>query len=201
MGARGRGFESRHPDMSAETESTAPEGLFARTLAWARAQQWIATTEDDEHGDGAMSGQALLEVPDDHPARATWPTAIEMPIVLFVPDDGQRIAVYCLIVEGIEPRLRPAIAELTSRANRGLLGGAFELDIDDGDVRFRSDLDLGGATVDDQQLGAMLAPLLEVNLETVEVYSAAIVAVLTGRATPLDAVEAAEAAQAGEESE
>ena len=41
----------------------------------------------------------------------------------------------------------------------------------------------------------MLAPLLEVNLETVEVYSSAIVAVLTGRAAPIDAVEAAEEAQ------
>ena len=172
-----------------------PGGLFSRTLAWARGQQWIATTEDDEDG---HAGQALLEVPDDHPARDAWPTAIEMPIVLFVPDDGQRIAVYCLIVEGIEPRLRPAVAELVSRANRGLLGGAFEVDVDEGDVRFRSDLDLGGAELDDHQLGAMLTPLLEVNLETVEVYSTAIVAVLTGRATPLDAVEAAEEAQAGD---
>ena len=174
-------------------EAPAGSALFSRTLAWARGQEWIATTEDDEDG---HSGQALLEVPDDHPAREAWPTAIEMPIVLFVPDDGQRVAVYCLIVEGIEARLRPAIAELTSRANRGLLGGAFEVDVDEGDVRFRSDLDLGGAEVEDEQLGAMLAPLLEVNLETVEVYSAAIVAVLTGRATPLDAIDAAEEAQA-----
>lgn len=185
------------PADHAEPEGHPGGGLFARTLAWARAQEWIATTEDDEDG---HAGQALLEVPDEHLARAAWPTAIEMPIVLFVPDDGQRVAIYCLIVEGIEARLRPAIAELTARANRGLLGGAFELDIDEGDVRFRSDLDLGVADVDEEQLSAMLAPLLEVNLETVEVYSSAIVAVLTGRAAPVDAIEVAEQAQSTAES-
>ncbi|MCU1690895.1 MAG: hypothetical protein JWN20_2823 [Jatrophihabitantaceae bacterium] len=183
-----------HPETAENPDTAGPAegGLFSRTLAWARSRQWIATTEDDEDG---HAGQALLEVPDDHAARESWPTAIEMPIVLFVPDDGQRVAIYCLIVEGIEHRLRPAVTELITRANRGLLGGAFEVDVDEGDVRFRSDLDLGGAEVDDEQLGAMLAPLLEVNLETVEVYSSAIVSVLTGRATPLDAVEAAEDAQ------
>jgi hypothetical protein len=183
--------DSAVTDGAAATYGSAAPGLFSRTLAWARGQEWIATTEDDEDG---HAGQALLEVPDDHSARAAWPTAVEMPVVLFVPDDGQRIAVYCLIVEGIEPRLRASVTELVTRANRGLLGGAFEMDVDEGDVRFRSDLDLGGADVDDNQLGAMLAPLLEVNLETVEVYSSAIVAVLTGRTSPLDAIEAAESA-------
>lgn len=180
------------PAPAADQPDTAGAGLFGRTLAWARGRAWIATTEDDEDG---RAGQALLEVPEEHPARAMWPTAIDLPIVLFVPDDGQRVAVYSLILDGIEAADRAGVAELAARANRGLLGGAFEIDLDEGDLRFRSDLDLGAAELDDEQLAAVLTPLLEVNLETVEVYSDAIVSVLTGRSAPAEAVEAAESSE------
>lgn len=164
-------------------------GLFSRTIAWAREQGWILATEED---DDAAEGQALLEAPEDHQAHTMWPTAAQMPIVLFVPEDAQRVAVYCLVVEDIPAQARSQVAELVTRANRGLLGGAFELDLDDGDLRFRSDLDIGAAQLDDDQLAQLLGPLLDVNLETVEVYAAAIVEVLTGRTSALAAVQAAE---------
>jgi hypothetical protein len=169
--------------------------LFARAVAWAREGGWVVTTEDDDQA--GATGQALLEAPEEHPSRRVWPTAVDMPIVLFVPDDGQRVVVYSLLVEEVDAPRRAAVLELTARANHGLLGGAFEIDVDEGDVRFRSDLDLASAALDDEQLGALLTPLLEVNLETVEVYAEALGSVLAGRQAPQAAVESAEEAIQG----
>jgi hypothetical protein len=173
-----------------------PESLFDRAVAWARSTTWVVTPElydDEDEQDGGppieqhlLGGQAVLEAPDDRPL---WPMG------LYVPDGEQRVVVYSVVVDEVPEALRRGIGEVCLRANRGLLGGAFELDLDDGDLRFRADLDLGGAVLDDAQLADLLAPLLDANLVTVGQYAPAIRDVLTGARSARDAVEAAESAE------
>lgn len=81
---------------------------------------------------------------------------------------------------------RPAIAELITRANYGLAVGNFELDYADGELRYKTSIDVTG----DRLSPALMHQLVLVNVRVMNHYLPAVRAVLAG-ATPADAIHRA----------
>ena len=80
---------------------------------------------------------------------------------------------------------RNAMAELLTRINFGLPLGNFEMDYADGEIRFKTSIDLSGAALN----GELFEDLYEPNIATMDVYLPALEAVRDGRMTPLAAVD------------
>ena len=88
---------------------------------------------------------------------------------------------------------RPAIAETIARANYGLRVGKFELDVDDGELRFHASQvmteDTVGETVIDRLISTTMAML--------DMYLPAVLSVIYGNELPKDAIRCAEAGRCG----
>ena len=63
---------------------------------------------------------------------------------------------------------RQAVAEFMTRANYGMVIGNFELDFEDGEIRFKTQLDVDGAA--DHLVQPMLRNLVVANVLTVDRY-------------------------------
>jgi hypothetical protein len=83
-----------------------------------------------------------------------------------------------------EPR-RTAIAELLTRANSRLHLGNFEMEFDSGELRYRTSFSLDSGELDH----ALLRPLVYVNVNMMDRFIPAIMAVSYGGLAPLTALE------------
>ncbi|GAB4327757.1 MAG: hypothetical protein Kow0010_11380 [Dehalococcoidia bacterium] len=79
---------------------------------------------------------------------------------------------------------RAAMAELLTRINFGLPLGNFEMDLSDGEVRFKTSVDVSG----DRLSTALFEALFETNAAAMDIYLPALEAVRDGRMSPADAV-------------
>ncbi len=75
---------------------------------------------------------------------------------------------------------RAAMAELLTRANYGLVLGNFELDYDDGEVRFKTSLDVEGSRL----TGALIQACVYANVVMMDQYMPGIVALLAEGVAP-----------------
>lgn len=95
---------------------------------------------------------------------------------------------YSVVPQLVPAAQRPALAELLTRANDALVIGNFEMDWDDGEVRFKTSLDARG-----QQLNpGWLHNLVYANLQTMNTYLPAILVVANGDMSPQAAIESIE---------
>lgn len=85
-----------------------------------------------------------------------------------------------------EKRLQAA--EFTARVNYGLVLGNLELDMRDGEVRYKTSADIGAAPFTIE----LLRSLMQINLSTADRYYPAFAAILYSGATPADAVASIE---------
>jgi hypothetical protein len=115
-------------------------------------QGWVATDGFGEHGSWLLVGQAYEE-------------------------RGQA-AVYSVLPEKVPAEHRAAMAELHTRINYGLVLGNFEMDLEDGEVRFKASADFGGAEPDTPAL----KPLVAVALLQFDRWLPALRAVIAGEA-------------------
>ncbi|MFN8507987.1 MAG: YbjN domain-containing protein [Dehalococcoidia bacterium] len=86
---------------------------------------------------------------------------------------------------------RAALAEFITRANFGLLVGNFEMDMDDGEIRYKTSIDVEG----DRLSTALLQQLVRVNLEMMDKYLPGLYAVANEGMEPLAAIVAVEGPQ------
>lgn len=86
-----------------------------------------------------------------------------------------------------EPR-RVAVAEFLTRANFGLAVGNFELDFDDGEVRFKTSIDSNGEPFAKE----ILLNLLNANLANTNRYLPGVMGVAFGDVAPAEAVRRCE---------
>lgn len=90
----------------------------------------------------------------------------------------------------VPEKLRPAMAEFITRANYGMNIGNFEMDFEDGEIRYKT-----GITLEDEGLTqSMIRPQVYANVIMMDRYLPAMLDVIYGGVKPKDAVEAAEAA-------
>ena len=122
-------------------------------------QGWVATDGFGRHGSWLLIGQA-------HEER------------------GQA-AVYSVLPEKIPAERRAAVNELLARINYGLILGNFEIDLTDGEVRFKVAADFGGAEPSVDQL----KPLVATSLAQFDRWLPSLRAVAAGEDEPAPAFE------------
>jgi hypothetical protein len=79
---------------------------------------------------------------------------------------------------------RPVMAEFLARANYGLWLGNFELDFRDGEIRYKTSLDVA----DGELTGGMLNSAVRRNCSTMDRYLPGIMSVLWNDVSPADAI-------------
>ncbi len=105
-------------------------------------------------------------------------------LVVNVREPERQILVLSLCPILIPPKHVQAIGEFASRANTGLVVGNFELDWDDGELRYKTGLDVGDA----EPSIALLAPIFAANVTMMDHYLPGVMAVMAG-ADPAQAVD------------
>ncbi|MDD4269165.1 MAG: YbjN domain-containing protein [Pirellulales bacterium] len=88
---------------------------------------------------------------------------------------------------------RPAVAETIVRANYRLNVGKFEMDFDQGELRFQASQIL----TDDRLEDSVIDRLMGTTLSLLDVYLPAILSVIYGNELPEDAIRCAEAGRGG----
>jgi hypothetical protein len=83
---------------------------------------------------------------------------------------------------------RPAMAEFITRANYGMIIGNFELDFSDGEVRYKTAIDVEG----DELSFALIKSLVYANVLTMDRYTKGIMAVAFGGVEPAEAIKMVE---------
>ena len=99
----------------------------------------------------------------------------------------QQVLFYSLCPMRTADAQRAAVMELVTRINYGLVLGNFELDLSDGEVRFKTSLDLENI-VDTEVRDELIGHLVYGNLAHMERYLPALLAVQSAARSPLDAL-------------
>lgn len=115
----------------------------------------------------------LIEVVFDNP-RARWKSYAQD------TDGGRSFLFYSVCAVDIAPARRPAVAEFLTRVNFGLVSGNFELDWDDGEVRFKTGIELDGLSPSAELVRALVQP----NLSSVLRYLPGLLMVIRDEADP-----------------
>ncbi|MBD2541006.1 YbjN domain-containing protein [Coleofasciculus sp. FACHB-SPT36] len=88
----------------------------------------------------------------------------------------------CPIIVASENRL--AMADFLTRANYNLLVGNFEMDFEDGEIRYKTSINFEGSQLDH----ALLKQLAYINVVMMNQYLPGIIAVLNDNVPPADAI-------------
>lgn len=95
---------------------------------------------------------------------------------------------YSFLPDEVPEDKRLEVAEFITRANYDMLIGNFELDLDDGEVRFKTSID-----VEDSELTqALVRNLVYMNVLTMDRYLPGFAAIVAEDADPMDALAAVE---------
>ncbi len=107
--------------------------------------------------------------------------------VMTTPDDS-RVMFYSVLSTPAPVEKRLAVAELLTRANHRMVLGNWELDFSDGEVRYKTSAFTGEDDIDLQHAAALAFP----NVLTTDRYLPAILGVMFGDLTPLEALRRVE---------
>jgi hypothetical protein len=99
-------------------------------------------------------------------------------------ESGQ-LVFYIYFPKPVPPGRRKAITEFITRANFGLVVGNFELDLIDGELRYKANLDLEGEI---PTMG-LIHRVVSASTATVERYAPGIEKVLRRRQSPAEAID------------
>lgn len=107
-----------------------------------------------------------------------------------VREEQEQFVFYSVFPFAIPAEKRPAITEYITRANYGLLLGNFEMDLDDGDLRYKTSIDVEGAEL----TPALVRSLMYANVMTMSSYFPGLMNLLYSDISPTEAIAKAEAA-------
>jgi hypothetical protein len=106
-------------------------------------------------------------------------------------EDRGILLFYSIAAVNVPEEKRLMVAEYLTRANYGLPLGNFEMDFSDGEVRFKTSLDVEGEEY--MLTPAMIKSLVYSNVLTMDRYLAGMMAVIYGDASPEQEIAKAEA--------
>jgi hypothetical protein len=92
--------------------------------------------------------------------HGTWPC------VVMVREDARQIITYSANTLRVPADRRAKLAELIARANFGMAIGNFELNVDTGEIRYKTSVDVSASTLD----AGLLERLIRANIETMDRY-------------------------------
>ena len=110
-------------------------------------------------------------------------------IVAAVEPDRELFQVFGYASLRVPHGARPMVAETITRANFGLQVGKFEMDFDEGELRFQASQILTGDSLEDDVIGRLMATTMAM----LDIYLPAVLSVVYGNESPEDAVRHAEA--------
>jgi hypothetical protein len=99
-------------------------------------------------------------------------------------EDHEIFVFYSIVPIRVAEEQRQIVAELLARINYGLNIGNFELDMTDGEIRYKTSIDVEGGELTRR----MVETLIAVNISTTDRYFAAFTDVLYSGVAPLEAV-------------
>jgi hypothetical protein len=106
-------------------------------------------------------------------------------------EEQQQFVFYSIAPINAPEEKRSAIAELFTRANYGMIIGNFEMDFNDGEIRYKTSLDVA----DTQLTPARLKPLVYTNVTMMDKYLPGIRAVIEEGVSPEAAIRHVEGAE------
>jgi hypothetical protein len=101
-----------------------------------------------------------------------------------VDEEKQWFTFYSILPSNVAEEKRVEIAEFITRANYGLVIGNFEMDYGDGEVRYKTSVDVEGGELTPK----MIENLMRANLMTMDRYFTGLMGVLYGDRDPAEAI-------------
>ena len=99
-------------------------------------------------------------------------------------DAQQQFIFYSVLETNVPPDKRQAVAEFLTRANYGLIIGNFEMDFSDGEVRYKTSVDVEGGQLTLQ----MIKTLVYLNVLMMDKYLPGIMSVIYADVPPAEAI-------------
>jgi len=112
----------------------------------------------------------------------------EWPCYAQVNEELEQFVFYSVCSVRVPKSKRPAIMEFLHRVNFGLIIGNFEIDADDGEIRYKTSIDVEG----DNLTYALIKRLIYPNVLMMDKYYPGIMAILYAGISPKEAVELVE---------
>lgn len=109
-----------------------------------------------------------------------------------VIEEAELFSFYAIFPGRVPEGTRGEVAEFITRANFGLRLGAFEMNFDDGEVRFRAAVDMEGTPI--TQMTELIHQVVAAGVHTADHYFPGLMSVIYGGASPRDAVQLVEGA-------
>jgi hypothetical protein len=109
-----------------------------------------------------------------------------------IREEQAQFAFYSICPIATPDDKRLAIAEFLTRANSGMILGNFELDFEDGEIRYKTSIDV----TDDYLSQALIKQLVYANVSMMDAYLPGIQAVIAGDASPVEAIRKLESPDA-----
>lgn len=103
-------------------------------------------------------------------------------------EEQKQFSFYSIYPDNVPEEKRQAIAEFLTRANYGMTIGNFELDYTDGEIRYKTSIDVEG----DRLTNALIKTIVYTNVSMMDEYLPGIRAVLEHDVAPSDAIAAIE---------
>ncbi len=100
----------------------------------------------------------------------------------------QQFVFYSVLPINAPPDKRPKVAELITRINYGMVIGNFEMDFDDGEVRYKTSIDVEGAEL----TPPMIRQIVYANIVITDRYLPAVMRTIYSDITPVEAIAEAE---------
>ncbi len=104
-------------------------------------------------------------------------------------DDPEQFVFYSVCPVNTPDSKRLAVAEFLTRANSGMIIGNFEMDFEDGEIRYKTSIDVEG----DSLSSALIKRLVYANVMMMDAYLPGIMSVIYGDVSPEDAITQIEA--------
>lgn len=105
-----------------------------------------------------------------------------------VDEDREILAFYSYLPANVPPERFADMAEFITRANYGMRIGNFEMDYRDGELRYKTSLDIEGGELTSK----LIENLLGANLSTMDRYFHGLMRVIYGDSTPAQLIESIE---------
>ena len=149
-------------------------GLLARARAYLEVSGWDVEQHPDE---------PLLRTVAEAPA-GVWTCYVK------AREDEEQLVFYSVAPRKAPDATRAAVGEFLHRVNYGTIVGNFELDCDDGEIRFKTSLDVEGEELTD----VALEKLTTFNVRSMGRYLPLVDQVIDGAVSPLEAIARVDAA-------
>ena len=110
-------------------------------------------------------------------------------------EQSEQAIFYSVVLETAPPEHRPEVMKFVTLANYGMQVGNFELDLEDGEVRFKTSVDVEGIELGED----MLRNMVELNILMMGLYYDGLIAVMRGGMTAEQAIAEIEEDEGDEE--